>query len=680
MKTIHVVYKTHLDIGFTDLAQNVLNNYNQNYIPDAIELSYNLNKPGQEPQFIWTTGSYLIWQYLKNESEEKVNRLKQAIDDGYIAWHGLAATFHSEATGSEMFDFNLSIAQKLDEEFGKKTISGKMTDVPGHTKSIVPKLAKQGIKFLHIGMNGVSKIPEVPDNFIWESGGQQVYVSYSKGYGNEVIIDGVDDILYFSHTHDNSGVQSSEQIKQELEQIKGKYPDYVVKASTMDKFANVLVKSEPKLPVVTEEIGDTWIHGVSSDPKKMRDYYILTDKLKEWEEQGIFNEDHEQYENFCLELMLIPEHTWGMDIKRFFSDYKNYTKADFQKARQLDKITDEDLTYRYQEVKKYTVGEMKYNSFEWEDRSYKLFESSWHEQRNYITKAISMLPGKLQIEANKAIEVPKIDAQIGNQELKVKNQYEVNGWSIKINEFGALSMLEKDDVLYATNQNVIGELKYTIYGVDAYNKFAKNYLRNLDQSFWAIDFLKPGMEIQANIQNTEIFKPIVSDIYKFDKIIEVHASFEQEATEEFGAPRKIIIKYDFTDKLKINLSLLDKDAIRYPEGLSFKIAPNVNNPYHYQIEKLGQFMSPLDVVNNGNKIMHCIDNKVKYDGSDKQFEIIAIDSRNICIGEDNVLNFNNRIPKIENGFEFNLLNTIWGTNFTMWYEDDIHAEFDFTIN
>ena len=44
-----------------------------------------------------------------------------------------------------------------------------------------------------------------------------------------------------------------------------------MQASTFDKFAAEVLSSPvyQQLPVVTSEIGDTWIHGVASDPIKV---------------------------------------------------------------------------------------------------------------------------------------------------------------------------------------------------------------------------------------------------------------------------------------------------------------------------------------------------------------------------------------------------------------------------
>lgn len=52
MGKVHVIYKTHLDIGYTDLAKNVMDQYLEVFIPKAIELAEKLNL--KEKQFIWT--------------------------------------------------------------------------------------------------------------------------------------------------------------------------------------------------------------------------------------------------------------------------------------------------------------------------------------------------------------------------------------------------------------------------------------------------------------------------------------------------------------------------------------------------------------------------------------------------------------------------------------------------
>ena len=141
IKKVHVIFKTHLDVGFTDTAENVLQKYVKVYIPRAIELADELNRQGRK-QFVWTVGAYLIDHYLRCAGPEQCRALETAVGKGDITWHGMAFTTHTELMDRRLLDFSLSISDQLDRRFHKKTIGAKMTDVPGHTIGMVPVLAK----------------------------------------------------------------------------------------------------------------------------------------------------------------------------------------------------------------------------------------------------------------------------------------------------------------------------------------------------------------------------------------------------------------------------------------------------------------------------------------------------------------------------------------------------------
>ena len=184
IKKVLIIFKTHLDIGFTDFAANVKKKYFEEFIPNAVKVSEELDKIGGEAQFKWTTGSWLIYEYLKNVDGEARDRLVKAIGNSGICWHGLPFTTHTELMSRELFEYGLSLSQRLDSEFDKKTIAAKMTDVPGHTKAIIPLLKKAGIEMLHIGVNPASAVPDVPQIFRWQAdSGEMINVIYSGDYG-----------------------------------------------------------------------------------------------------------------------------------------------------------------------------------------------------------------------------------------------------------------------------------------------------------------------------------------------------------------------------------------------------------------------------------------------------------------------------------------------------------------
>ena len=144
MKEVIVVHKTHLDLGFTDLAENVRKRYLNDFIPKAIRVAAQLNTGG-EKRFVWTTGSWLIKEALSSGSAQLRSQTLNALKNGDIAAHALPFTTHSELLDRDTFEYGLSLIDEIDAVTGMKTTAAKMTDVPGHTAAIVPILAAHGI-------------------------------------------------------------------------------------------------------------------------------------------------------------------------------------------------------------------------------------------------------------------------------------------------------------------------------------------------------------------------------------------------------------------------------------------------------------------------------------------------------------------------------------------------------
>ena len=155
---------------------------------------------------------------------------------------------HSELVDASLFEFGLSLSKTLDERFGKKTIAAKMTDVPGHTRAIVPLLAKAGIKFLHIGVNEASTAPDVPAVFVWQDdGGVDVVVMYQHSYGDLLVVPGMSHAIAFAHTLDNLGPQSVEEVIGVFKRLREQFPQARVLASNLNAYAQELLKIKSHL-------------------------------------------------------------------------------------------------------------------------------------------------------------------------------------------------------------------------------------------------------------------------------------------------------------------------------------------------------------------------------------------------------------------------------------------------
>ncbi len=81
MKKVIVVSKTHLDLGFTDYAENIKQKYIHSFIPEAIDLAEKVNTQDKK-YFVWTTGSWILKEALKNPQQKE--KLTKAIKDGNI--------------------------------------------------------------------------------------------------------------------------------------------------------------------------------------------------------------------------------------------------------------------------------------------------------------------------------------------------------------------------------------------------------------------------------------------------------------------------------------------------------------------------------------------------------------------------------------------------------------------
>ena len=134
---IHLIFKTHLDVGFTDFARNVVVNYFDRYIPQALALARSLREEGGPDRFIWTTGSWLIYEYLERTHGPQRLEMEAAITAGDIAWHGLPFTVHSELLDADLFRFGLRVCENIPWPLGFRGGDMRLSR-PGSTGLAVP--------------------------------------------------------------------------------------------------------------------------------------------------------------------------------------------------------------------------------------------------------------------------------------------------------------------------------------------------------------------------------------------------------------------------------------------------------------------------------------------------------------------------------------------------------------
>jgi len=669
IRKVHLIFKTHLDVGYTDFARQVVKLYFSEYIPQALQIARELRLAGSPEHFTWTTGSWLIYQYLEQASPTERARMEEAIRAGDISWHGLPFTTHSELLDPGLFRHGLSLSRLLDVRFGRHTIAAKMTDVPGHTRGILPLMAEAGIQFLHIGVNSASTPPAVPPVFVWRDPcGAEVIVMYHKGsYGELMTVPGLDEAIVFAHTGDNLGPQSTEQIQEVFAEMRRDFPGAEICSSTLDAFARQLIKVKAQLPVITAEIGDTWIHGAGTDPKKISQYRALLRLRRKWLESGIIGPEDSHIFAFSQSLLLVPEHTNGLDIKVHLADFETWDKKAFQAARSQENFT--------------------------------TIEASWQEQRSYLDQALQGLE-----DTSLAVQARNLLAELEPRYPELTGYQRLDQLSAPLSPVhfdvgfdrntGAITRLveRRTGRIWASPDHPLGLFLYEVFSAADVDRFLRQYIKHRQRTwYWAYpDFGKPGMET-VDPGHRE-WTPLLTSLYCRAENSEPEGSQKKgmrflallemppEACFGHGAPRQVTLEVFFPDsepKIDFDLQWFGKDANRLPEALWFSLCPKVRKASGWRMEKVGQWISPLEVIFDGARKLHAVGSGVSYRDDHTSLLIESLDAPLVAPGQRSLLNFNNRQPPLNRGLHFNLYNNIWGTNFPMWYEED--ARFRFVV-
>lgn len=240
------------------------------FIPKAIEVGDRLRANGSGDRYVWTTGSWGIWKYLRTASPEAVKRLEEAIGRGDIVWNSVPYTVESETMTRDMFENCLLLSKRLDERYGKRTIAAKMTDVLEHTRSIVEPMYNAGIRLLHVGINLACPVPSVPAFCRWRSPeGNDLILAYQKDYGEDAVLPDGKTVVSINFTGDNHGPHSYQRVKAIYADLRKRYPNARLVGASFNDIAQELLKVKESLPVVTSEIGDTWIYGYGSAPARV---------------------------------------------------------------------------------------------------------------------------------------------------------------------------------------------------------------------------------------------------------------------------------------------------------------------------------------------------------------------------------------------------------------------------
>ena len=649
-----VIFKCHFDAGFIDTQKVVVQRYFSRFFPEAIKIAEDSRQPGNN-RYVWTTGSWLLYEYLEQASPEDRRRMEHAIARGDIVWHAIPFSWQTEMMDASMVSASIALSHSLDRRFGRITTGAKMTDVPGHTRGLISPLAAEGVKFLDIGVNDASTPAEVPPLFLWQdASGASLVVMYHHGYGGVLQVPGSDLAVAICVRDDNSGPHPAPEIAKIYSDLHGRFPKAQIVAGGLSEIANAIEPLRMNLPVLREEIGDTWIYGIASDPTKVARYREVSRLRRAWIAQGKLRSGDATDMALLRRLLLEVEHTWGTDTKTWL-DFDHYTPRDL--AKMLD------------------------------SKSYKLVEFSWAEKRQDLFDGLATLPNNLREEAQAAIrnlspQKPHLrDATPHPVDREIATSHFILRFDPRS---GAIHRLRNKQTGYewASPDHPLALFSYQTLSPADYSRFFRNYLTSNED--WAQkDFGKPNIE-HFGAQSRE-WQPTLTRLeiaeekqgYHLVGTLEIHdpeafnsglAAFPETMYLELGLPNsEPVIHIDFL--------WFRKPATRMPEALWLTFNPEVPDQQGWTLDKCGEQVSPFEVVTAGSRHMHAVTTSFRYQNRSHSFVVEPIDAPLLVIGKKSPLNFSRAQADLSSGVHCNLFNNAWGTNYIMWFGEDMRFRF-----
>jgi hypothetical protein len=289
VQEVVVVFKTHFDIGYTDMASNVVQRYRTTMIDDALKVVDQNRSLPPEQQFAWTIPGWPATKILEDwtgratgdgtaasSQPARQDRVREAFKQGRFVVHALPFSTHTELFEPEDLVRGLGYSTRITRDLALELPrDAKMTDVPCHSWILPTLLRHAGVDFLHLGCNAASSSPRVPLLFWWEGpDGSRLLTMYSAaGYGTGLTPPAdwpYRTWLALIQTGDNHGPPRPEEVGSLLAEARQKLPGVKVRIGRLSDFADALLAEKADVPVVRGDMPDTWIHGPMCDPAGAR--------------------------------------------------------------------------------------------------------------------------------------------------------------------------------------------------------------------------------------------------------------------------------------------------------------------------------------------------------------------------------------------------------------------------
>ena len=721
VREIIVVFKTHYDIGYTDLVTNILTRYRTQFADKALAVIDQSRSLPPEQQFTWTVPGWPLKEMLwPGQTPERREKLLQAVKEGRLAVHAMPFSIETETLDLEDLVEGMTYSANLTHDLGLPLPrAAKMTDVPEHTWVLPTLLKHAGVNFLHVGCNGGSKPMQVPPLFWWEGpDGSRLLTSYSPEYGTDLLPP--KDWPYHTWlavimTSDNQGPPKTEQVNKLIQQAAKEMPGVKVKFGKLEDFYDAFTaEKNNKIPVVRGDMPDTWIHGFESMPVETKtgcDVRPLEAAVAtldtELRAAGVNTAPLAQplalaYENS----LLYSEHTFGFYGSQpggfWYGDEWKQKLAEGKYARFLQSFDDKRAYIHIMEniVTNALAERMKllaqnvdadgphivvFNPLPWSrggEVEVGLPDGGCSGVRDLssgkVSDAVAVNEKTLRFFA---ADVPaggyKTFLPVAGQAAK---GIAATGTGVIENEFfrlkvdaargGVISLVDLKtgrELVTATDENSFGSYMQEQFSKTNVDTFTKAYTCG-----WAAhpgsDFDKP---IPSSLQKpyaalTLTNWTVTVQTTSLTKTIVLHsadaAPFAKSVTLKYTLP----VGQPYLD---LEWTIDDKTANPMPEGGWLCLPFNLDQP-KFELARLGSLIDPArNIIDGGNRHLLCLNSGMTVTGPDGfGVGLCPLDSPLVSLGEPGLWKFSmHDMPRRGRVF-INLYNNQWDTNFPLWQD------------
>jgi len=722
-----LVFKMHVDIGYTNWAEGVLQSYCNEMLAETLKSIDETSGLPKSEQFVWTIPAWPLKYMLENSREEKRVKLEEAIKAKRIIPHALPFTFETEASDLENLVRGLSYATEINKTYNlPQARDAKQTDVPSHSWVLPTLLKNAGVDFLHLGCNPGSASPEVPPLFWWQGpDGSKLLTLYWAEYYGSGILPPEDwpfkTWLAMIHTHENTGAPSPEEVAELLKTAKEEMPDVNVKIGRLSDFYDLLMKEKPELPIVKGDMPDTWIHGYMSNPKEtrlskhlQRETYnaeILNSQLIQW---GISENTLEAYISDAIENMLLydehtfgaamshsAQHTWTYNdefkINKSLGNY-DYIEGTWREKRNRIRSAEKIIVPLMKQELKMLASSVNadgkrivvYNPLPWVRSGRVNFFAGVYQKKFKIYGVKDAVTGEVlpvyddyNLISFDADSVPSLGYKTylpilepihSETKLKIdagKNLLENKYFKLRIDEQKGIlsSVFDKQnnkELVNQTSKEGFGEYILERPGqrkIDAYNKA----------------YIKPGAEhwakdemIRPNIPREEsvVYKGSCEKIVYLDMGNAIRASILGKLNDK-DSQRYLMTYTLYEDQpfVEITWGVDGKKPNSLPEAGWLSFPFNVDKP-EYRLYRTGGIVDPQkDFIKRTNQDFYFLNTSMTmFDSKGSGIVLNCPTSPGISIDNPGLFQFSEK-KQLSTGKVFvNLYNTQWGTNFTEWIE------------